>query len=171
MITAVPAGGRRVAPFFWYKGPKGALTVTQADSIKGRLKAFHAAGCLPDGSTKKDIDPEKHAVVEGVGLTFAFDRKALEEQREAYRAFLLEFVPSAFWVGDQDDGGGYSFVGLPFDRDERQWGEQPDADFLVAIAIGMKIGAYCLGREFWGVLPGGRPLRAVRAAGARPRTE
>lgn len=101
-----------------------------------------------DGST-----PEAAVVVRGIMANFGFHPERLESHMAEIRGFCNE-VGVDF---QKSSGGGTSFLNLCMTRDGVQWGEHPDCEMLVALAIGTKQGGFCLPREMWGSLPGGMP--------------
>lgn len=99
--------------------------------------------------------PGKAAItrIEAVVHTFVFDSASIERNSGRIKA-LLSVMHSNF---HKQHGGGWSFLQLPMDADGIQWGEQVDAEALVALAIAAGMGQFSLPRGMWNALPGGVP--------------
>lgn len=89
--------------------------------------------------------------VEGIVRNFGFHPTRLQSHRDEIIAMFDDLHPN-FTVG-----GGWTFLNLCADKEGVQWGEHRNCEQLVALAIGLKRGAYCLPRDMWDVLPGGVP--------------
>lgn len=103
---------------------------------------------VPDG-----LPPADAVIAEGIRGKMGFHPGRLESHRAEVVAILRE-MPETFHKGT---GGGYSFLGLCEDKNGAQWGEHTNMDELCVLAIGLKLGDWCLPREMWPVLPGGMP--------------
>lgn len=97
--------------------------------------------------------PEDAVIVEGVVNKFGFHPERLESYRDQVREWL-NALDDKFRA---DGGGGWSFMRMPFDEKERQWGEQRTADFLLCMAIGLDLAKFAAPREVWQSLPGSVP--------------
>lgn len=98
----------------------------------------------------KDNEDTTHNIkVEGITCTFHLHPERLESKRELVQNFLNN-LPSEF-------AEGYTFMALPFTKTGAQWGEQPNAQELMVMAIGLNLMTYCFPKERWNVLPGGVP--------------
>jgi hypothetical protein len=98
--------------------------------------------------------PADAVLVEGVVRGFGFHRGRLEASRPEIEALLREIVDDKF---RRSGGGGYSMLGLCFDRDGRQWGEHRHAEVLTCLAMGLGLAGYCLPKEHWSSFPSGMP--------------
>ena len=98
-------------------------------------------------------------VSEGDGLThtFAFHAQRLESHRERVTEILRE-LPDSFMA---DGGGGMSFLNMPFDKNDVQWGEQRNAASLLALATALKLAAFPMPRVLWSALPGSVPYVTI----------
>ncbi len=98
--------------------------------------------------------PEGAVIVEGVLTTFGFHPDRLETHREEVRDWLGQ-LPDTF---QQDKGGGWSFLQVPFTKDDHQWGEHRDAQNLLVLGEGLGMVKNQMPmRELWAALPGGMP--------------
>jgi hypothetical protein len=92
--------------------------------------------------------------VQGILNNFVFNRERLEGHRQDVRD-MLDALPDAF---RQSMGGGWSFLNLCMDREDRQWtGLHRTQDFLCVLAIGLGLGVYAGPRQMWSAFPGGMP--------------
>lgn len=99
-------------------------------------------------------EPPKDAVlVEGVMANFGFEPKRLESHRQEVVS-IIEKMPTGFQAGN---GGGQSFLNLCMTESGEQWGEHRNVEQLVVLAIGLKVGRYCLPKSMWSALPGSMP--------------
>lgn len=87
--------------------------------------------------------------IEGITQNFGLHGGRVLEHKDEIHSMLEELNP-VFKEG-------YTFMQMPFDKDDRQWGEQPTAQELMV--MGMAIGElkYCFPREMWMMLPGSVP--------------
>lgn len=95
-------------------------------------------------------------VAEGPILTVAFEPERLEAQREQVRAWLRE-LPLEFFPKSMGGGDGWTFLQMPFKRNDVHWGEHPDCERLLQLAIALGEAQYLAPRSMWEVLPGGMP--------------
>lgn len=63
---------------------------------------------------------------------------------------MLEELPDAFKCG-------ISFLQMPFDKNEDQWGEHINCEQLVVLGIANDLIMYPFPKDMWEVLPGGLP--------------
>ena len=91
--------------------------------------------------------------VSGVTQIFGFHPTRLESHRSEILE-ILNLMPDAF---HKDRGGGYTFLNLCEDKNGVLWAEHLNMEQLVALAIGLKVGEFCLPRDLWAALPGGLP--------------
>lgn len=102
-----------------------------------------------------DGEPTEGAViVHGITATFGFHPGRLSESKADIRAISDVIVGPDF---RKDGGGGTSFLNLCVTKDGEHWGEHPNCQELMCLAVASGIASYCLPREFWGVLQGGVP--------------
>lgn len=71
---------------------------------------------------------------------------------------MLSELPDQFMLSK---GGGWSFLNVPFTKDEKFWGEQPDAECLICLGIGLNLAQFQLPRFLWAAFPGGVPYVTV----------
>lgn len=114
---------------------------------------------VPDG-----VPPADAIVAESLMNKFAFNPIRLESHRQDVKDMLSE-LPDAFFEGK---GGGWSFLNLPFTKDDRQWGEQYNADALLALGVGLGIMWAQMPREMWKIFPGGVPYIGINLDGHTP---
>lgn len=107
--------------------------------------------CLADAPTGRTID------VEGIVHNFRLSRSAIDANRDEIRA-LLNLMDERFRT---DMGGGYSFLGLPFDKSGEQWGEHANAEALYVLGAAAGMARTLLPRSLWKSLPGGVPYIAI----------
>lgn len=111
--------------------------------------------CLFDDSELVDGKPPESAVfVDGIACTFGFHPDRVAEQRQVIVDLAKEIVSPKFI---KSVGGGWSFLRLPFDKDDNQWGVHVNAEAFMCISIAAGIAGYCAIREHWAMLPGGLP--------------
>lgn len=102
--------------------------------------------------------PPNAKTVKGIVRTFGFHPERLENHRQEVLA-IIEEIPQAFL---EDSGGGWTFMNLPMDKNENQWGEQTNAEDLLVLAIGLGLADYLLPRDMWSSLPGSMPYVVFR---------
>ena len=100
------------------------------------------------------ILPEGAVLVEGTLRKFGFHPGRLAKNAEKIIGLVREIVDDKFM---RSEGGGYTFLNLPVDRNGEQWGEQPTAESLYCLAAALGLAGFCMPREFWSSLPGGVP--------------
>lgn len=100
-----------------------------------------------------DKTPQDAVLVQGIVRDFGFHPQRLQSHKEEIRLLLTE-MPKEF---HKQGGGGWSFLNLCMDKNGDQWGEHPNMEQLVALAIGCGLGNYQLPKDLWASLPGGMP--------------
>lgn len=102
-----------------------------------------------DEDTQQPKDGVSIIKAEGITRNFGLHEGRVLEHKDEIHAMLEELNPLF--------KEGYTFLQMPFDKNDRQWGEQPTAQEL--LVMGMAIGElkYCFPREMWMVLPGSVP--------------
>lgn len=109
---------------------------------------------LPNGNdTKPEEMPAGTIFVDGVINRFGLKGAVLEQHREDVKSMIEQLKPEFF----PNTGGGYSFLGLPFTKDDKQWGEHINAEALYVLAAGLGMARFSLPREVWPILPGSVP--------------
>ena len=88
---------------------------------------------------------------------FGFVPEKIEKYSHEIHSMLQE-LPIEFHEGS---GGGYSFLQLPFTKDGNQWGEQPNANELMALSLATGHMQYLFGKTMWGMLPGSVPYIVI----------
>ncbi len=111
---------------------------------------------LEEGEVRdgKPVDGVNVVYSEGVMRKFGFHAERLEKARSEVTALVKAIVQDAFL---KSGGGGYTFLNLPFDRSDEQWGEHANADDLFCLAQALGMAGMCMSREYWDILPGGMP--------------
>ena len=80
---------------------------------------------------------------------------------ESHRAEVIEMLRELDHKFYESEGGGWSFLNLPFDKDGNQWGEQSHADMLLLVANALGLMKILFPKERWNELPGGVPYVSV----------
>lgn len=111
--------------------------------------------CLFTGDPK---DEDMCIAVYGITRRFGFIPEKIENHREEIHEMMKE-LPDVFWDTNDNPngGGGYTFMNLPFDKNERQWCGQPTAELLMVLGLATGYMEYMLPREAWIALPGRVP--------------
>lgn len=96
--------------------------------------------------------------VYGIARCFGFIPEKIENHRDEIHEMMKE-LPDVFWDSNDNPngGGGYTFMNLPFDKNDHQWCEQPTAELLMALGLATGYMEYMLPREVWIALPGSVP--------------
>lgn len=105
--------------------------------------------CFYSAEEIKDGIPADAIRVEGIVRNFGFSPSRLEPHRKEINEILDQLDPTV--------KEGMSFIMFPMDKDGNQWGEQYNAEQLIALGIAIGRLKYCLPREMWMVCPGGVP--------------
>lgn len=115
--------------------------------------------CLykPEELPEPGQPPAGAVIVRGVIRHMAFHPERLEAQKETIRE-LLGQLNDAFM---NDKGGGMSFLNMPFDREERHWGEHQNCDDLICLGLGVGMVTFAMRREYWNIFPGDMPYVIV----------
>lgn len=115
--------------------------------------------CVVDEIVKDCLNgvEEGAVIVEGLVRSFGFNPERIKAHREEIRAALNEMKPE-FHI---KTGGGYSFLALPFTKDDEQWGEQVSAEALLCLGIAAGMVKILLPRALWSALPGGVPYLSI----------
>lgn len=103
---------------------------------------------VPNGQPPADA-----VIVDGLVRKFGLNRQRLESHRAEIVEMLGE-LPDSFF---KEKGGGWTFLNLCNDRNQRQWGEHRDMEALCVLAIGLGLGEFLLDRDMWASFPGGVP--------------
>lgn len=98
-------------------------------------------------------DKRPFVAVQGIIHKMAFNPTRLESHRDEVRA-MLDQLPDDFKTSG---GGGMSTLNMVVDRNGVQWAEHRNMEQLATMAVGLKLGAWPMPREWWGALPGGMP--------------
>lgn len=105
--------------------------------------------------------PEGALIGRGIMRNFAFHPERLESHRAEVVA-MIEQLNKNFLPTEQGGGGGWSFLQLAMDKDDHQWGEHPDCEELIAIAMGLGLCEYAVPQSMWKHMPGGVPYVIFR---------
>ena len=123
--------------------------VNKADMVRQLMMA-----CLyKSEEIEDDKHPDDAVIVVGIMNKFGFHPGRLKENRAKIK-WLLDEMPDSF---HRAKGGGWSFLNLCMDKHNTHWAEHRTMGDLIALAIGSKMGGYCLPREHWKSFPGGMP--------------
>ena len=108
--------------------------------------------------TDDSKDEDMCISVYGIARCFGFIPEKIENYREEIHGMMKE-LPDVFWDSNDNPngGGGYTFMNLPFDKNDHQWCEQPTAELLMALGLATGYMEYMLPREVWIALPGNVP--------------
>lgn len=110
------------------------------------------------GGNYKELDGDTRVLcVEGLSTNFVLDPEKVDKHADEIKA-LLDQLNDNFKVSV---GGGFSFLSMPFDKNNVQWGEQISAQELMVLGIAAGYMHYLLPREAWPVLPGGVPYLVI----------
>ena len=102
----------------------------------------------------RDGEDTSHLVkAEAIVQTFGFHPERLASHRKDI-ASLLAHLPRGFRPGE---GGGLSFLSAVLDSNGQQWGEQTNAEQLLALGIASGLITIQFPRNMWSMLPGGVP--------------
>jgi hypothetical protein len=124
------------------------LTATSVTSLM--LQALYTGAEIGD----HDHHPPSGAVmVSGVVRNFGFHPERLKALEPEVKSLIQQLSPKFLKSG----GGGASFLELPFDANGEQWGEQMNAEDLLALAVGLGLASMQVARVLWPCLPGGVP--------------
>ncbi len=94
--------------------------------------------------------------IEGVRSSFLFHGEKLAKYREELRQMIGLLNPK-FLTAKEGGGGGWSFLNLPFDKNEHQWGEHLQAEILTVLCLASKLAARLMPIEMDRIMPGGMP--------------
>lgn len=103
--------------------------------------------------------PGEFVQVDGIIMTVGFHPERLESHRQDVIE-ILRYMPTQFFKGS---GDGWSFLNLPMTKDDHQWGEHRNAEQLMMLAFGLKLGQYTMPRDMWKAFPGGMPFITFEA--------
>lgn len=106
--------------------------------------------------TCENNTPPKELWADGQGLVhhIVFDKRKIEKNKGFIKELLNE-LPLSFFTLDGD-----SFLRMPFDKDDHQWGEQNHAEMLFCLGVAADY-IWFMPRELWAMCPGGVPLLGV----------
>jgi hypothetical protein len=97
--------------------------------------------------------PADAVLVEAITRKFGFHPGRLEAAREEIAACIAE-LPDPF---RKSKGGGWSFLQMCCDKNEKQWGEHTNCEALLALAIGTKQGDFLMPKDMWWMFPQSMP--------------
>lgn len=123
-----------------------------------KLNVKNVAMILKDcfAENMEELKPEEIIDLELVVIhSFCFKKNKIEQNCEDIKE-LLKQLPEQFWKD-----GGWSFLKVPFDKNDNQWGEQRDAEMLMALGMAAGYVKHLLQKEFWFALPGGGPYFVI----------
>lgn len=116
--------------------------------------------CLFDRSEVQEEDgiPDDAVLVEGVMLKTGFHPDRLEDHRSHVKDMLLQ-LPDQFF---EFTGGGWSFLNMVQRKNNSQWGEQKDADALLALGLALDLIKPLMPKETWKMFPGSMPYITIK---------
>lgn len=121
------------------------------DDMCTRIRAIFDDCLLPNNYTNET----KCISIQGVTAIFGLDPEKIEKHRtEIYD--LMKVLPHTFWENPIGNDG-YSFLRLPFTKDNVQWGEQKNAQELMVLGLAAGYMQYLFSKEYWTELPGSVP--------------
>jgi len=103
-----------------------------------------------DGVAQGLKKPEEFHIVQGMMTRFALHKQRLELHRPIV-TYWLSLLHQTF----KDNG--WTFLQVPFLANGTQWGEQPDADILMVLGMGLDLVTPLLPRALDSSLVGGVP--------------
>lgn len=106
-----------------------------------------------ESSEGEDRGFQNGVVVSGIVHIVELNFVRLEESKEKIKNFISEMSPTF----DLNTIGGMSFLNLCIDKHGNHWGEHINCEELLILAMGLKLGGYCIGRNYWELLPGKMP--------------
>lgn len=123
-------------------------------SILTRLRDLTLGAMLRDCAEVEARDDK--ILVRSVVHSFAFDPDRLFAARSKIVELIREIVDLETY-GRHGRGKGGSFLGLCIAGSGEHWGEHPDVEMLLAVAIPLGLAGWCAPRSFWPLLPVGMP--------------
>ncbi len=116
----------------------------------------------------KDINKDSDDCQERNGIMFVrsiigqmafFDMAKLEAHKKDIGEMLMQ-LPNEFMASSESKG--WSFLNACVRKDDAQWGEQRDMDWLLMLGRALGYVEWLLPRALWKALPGGVPYLVVR---------
>lgn len=106
--------------------------------------------------TCEDNTPPKELWADGQGLVrhIVFDKRKIKKHKGLIKELLNE-LPLSFFTPNGD-----SFLRMPFDKDDCQWGEQTNAEMLFCLGVAADY-IWFLPRPLWVACPGRVPILGV----------
>jgi hypothetical protein len=117
------------------------------------LSAENVRAVLTDCLYKEEESVNDALYVEGIMRKFGLHPERLKSHEADVREMLAE-LPDEFMAGK---GGGWSFLNMCFDKNNRHWGEHPDMEALIVLGLGLGLASFPLPRDMWDALPGSMP--------------
>lgn len=112
-----------------------------------------------DSLFRDDEDHSEFLPAKGLVTNVGFHPQRLESHEKEVHSLLLN-LPESF---QENSGGGYSFLAMPMDKNEEQWGEQRNAEELLLLGIALGWADIVIPRELWSAFPGGVPYIVVHS--------
>lgn len=94
--------------------------------------------------------------IQGIANSFTFHGEKIEKHRKELKK-MIKLLNTNFLTDKEGGGGGWSFLQIPFDKDNYQWGEQRNAEILVVLCMAAKLCVRLMPIEMDGIMPGGVP--------------
>ena len=121
--------------------------------------------CLFTEDEVKDLSPgqapDDSVLVRGVTINAGLNKTRLAKHKDEIKELLSQLHDTFFY----NQGGGMSFLKLPFLKDESQWGEHESAQQLMLLGIASGFMKYCVPESVWAALPGGVPYVVINLDG------
>lgn len=102
---------------------------------------------------------KKAIMVEGITNIFGLNPDRLEQAVPTILEYVKQLHPNFM---EEGEGGGWSFLNLPFDKDGVQWGEHMNAEQLYVLANAAGLAKFCMPRDMWKIFPGEMPYIVFR---------
>lgn len=111
--------------------------------------------------------PLEGVLAHGITINVGFHPERLKARFEDIKS-LLSSLPPGFMKGENnanEENGGWSFIYLVNDKEERQWGEQANAQELLLLGLASNLIKYAAERTLWHIFPGNVPYLVVDLTG------
>lgn len=106
---------------------------------------------------ESETDRSGAVMVAGIIKSVGFHPERLNANKEKIIDFLNQLDDNF----KESCGGGYTFLSVPFDKNNVQWGEHINAEELCLLGMGIKKMGFLFPRELWTALPGGVPYLVI----------
>ena len=124
---------------------------------KKKVKAIFTDCLYTEAELNGNNKPNYAIYAEGITLNVNFNPEKIKQYKNKI-SLLLDELPKEF---KKTEGGGWSFLKMPFDKNEHQWGEQSDAQQLLLLGLATGKAKYLFPRELCIILPGSVPYIVI----------